>query len=95
MCAWWLSFGLLLLAVGAGRSSRASVPHLVILPASPVEHGLRAEANKPYNLNCLGRGGDARLFSSLTWYNPRGEKMDRLVQRLSLPVQAAAALFPY
>ena len=51
--------------------SDGTPPRLEILPGSE----MKAEIGKSFVLNCLGRGGDAKLFTDLKWFNPKGDEI--------------------
>jgi len=50
------------------RSDRS--PRLEIRPTGEEQ---TIQAGKSFVFNCMGSGDDVRLFSDLTWYDPRGE----------------------
>jgi len=53
------------------RVSR-SPPGLEIRPLGRIQ---QIQAGKSFVLNCLGVGESSNLFTDLTWYNPRGERI--------------------
>lgn len=51
--------------------SDGTPPRLEILPGAE----MKAEVAKSFVLNCMGRGGDPKLFTDLKWFNPKGEEI--------------------
>ncbi|KAI1288499.1 Fasciclin-2 [Halotydeus destructor] len=64
----------LLPAIGICYASRI-IRSTASLKISPEGGTFKAQAGKPFVLSCLGDGGNAKLFTDVTWYNPRGEKI--------------------